>query len=272
MSSKVLKKKYGIVVLLDALGASAYSEKQIREFLSARREINGLFKEYTTKEFLAPMGDIGKFHEPEIFTFGDTVIITVPLRSNKYVSDHLWVFSMIMKRYLFHSMVNGILFRGSFSIGNYIADSDSNTVMGEAVSDAAAWYETSEWVGLSSTPKTNIAIEYHLSQSWRSGNTEYFRSGQFGWFDYVAVPQKGGKNIELYIINWARAFFDPDLLGDADYQDASQYYLKVMSGFSVPRGTELKYENTHKYFERVKKMEASKESVKEKGADLFIDK
>jgi hypothetical protein len=77
-----MKKKHGIVILLDALGASAYSEEKIKHFLAARAQINSGIKHLCSKESLKVVGEIGKFHAPIIFTFGDTVVITIELNTN----------------------------------------------------------------------------------------------------------------------------------------------------------------------------------------------
>lgn len=74
MTTKKLKRKYGAVILLDALGASEYSDEKIKEFLSARAEINSLMSELANA-----FPGAGNFKSPSIFTFGDTIIITIEL-------------------------------------------------------------------------------------------------------------------------------------------------------------------------------------------------
>jgi hypothetical protein len=253
MSRDNLRKKYGIVVLLDALGASEYSEDQIKQFLSARQEINHLIRVLSGKNVTSKIGNIGKFHTPEIFTFGDTVIITIQLNSKKHRNTHLFLFSFLMRRYIFHSFENGILFRGSFSIGSYIADSESNTVMGEAVSDAAAWYEQSEWMGLSSTPKTNTVLEYLVADIGAERGLDLLRKDHHGYIHPYDVPMKNGKSYNLYTINWPSAFFDEALLKGAKKKNGEQYFLELLQGFPVPKGTEDKYINIKRYFDSFKK-------------------
>ena len=131
-----MKKKHGIVILLDALGASSYSEDKIKHFLTARTQVNSGIKNLCSKESLKVLGPIGKFHTPIIFTFGDTVVITIELNTKKHLKTHMRIISALMQKYLYVSLKNGILFRGSFSIGDYFADENSNTVMGDAVPDA----------------------------------------------------------------------------------------------------------------------------------------
>jgi len=252
MSKNNLRKKYGIVILLDALGAASYSDKKIKSFLSARNEINKATTQLCSKEMTKSLGDIGVFHVPEIFTFGDTVIITIPLKSKKHRAMHLYFFTILMKRYLFDSLANGILFRGSFSIGDYIADSDSNTVMGNAVSDAAAWYEQSEWMGLSSTPKTNFVLEHLIGEASGVNALDSFQRKGLGWLMKYNVPHKNGTTHELYSIDWATAFFDKDFLEYDGKEDPELYFLELMQSFNIPKGTELKYINTKVFFDYCK--------------------
>jgi hypothetical protein len=69
-----LRRKYGIVAVLDALGAGSYSAAQIKQFLSARADVNDTVRNFARK---LPAGR--SFCRPTIFTFGDTIIITAEL-------------------------------------------------------------------------------------------------------------------------------------------------------------------------------------------------
>jgi hypothetical protein len=179
------------------------------------------------------------------------VIITVPLRSKKHISDHVFFLAVLMRRYLFRSFEKGVMFRGAFSIGHYIEDSHSNTVMGPAVTDAAAWYDQSEWMGLSCTPKTSSVLEYHARRLAA-------QDALFGYMEPYDVPLKGGSTFRLYTINWPSAFFDEGLIPEAHRKNPSAYFLKLLQGFAVPKGAEVKYENTKKYFGEVKAQIANK--------------
>ncbi len=246
MTAKKRKRKYGVVVLLDALGASEYSDEKINEFLSARVEINSIVSSLA-KDLTGGV----KFASPNIFTFGDTIIITIELRSKKYINIHIFGVTLLMRRYLFHSLDKGILFRGSFSIGSYIEDSDSNTVMGPAVTDAASWYQKSEWMGLSCTPKTNSVLEYHFSdQKGYIDNIEYTHK-----YD---VPLKDGKKFNLYTISWPAAFHDKQLLKESKKGNPRKWFLEILKDLPVPNGAEIKYENTKEYFTFVERRIANK--------------
>ncbi len=246
MENTKLKRKYGLVILLDALGASGYTDDQIKTFLSARSEINSIIKSLATR---IPGSE--NFQSPSIFTFADTIIITIQLGSQKYIKQHIFLTTLLMRRYLFHSMENGILFRGAFSIGHYIEDSDSNTVMGPAVTDAASWYAQSEWMGLSCTPKTNSVLEYYYAGPG-------IQLDDLRYLHKYDVPLKGGSTFSLHAIAWPSAFFDKELLKRAQKSNPRKYFLEILKDLPVPKGAELKYENTKKYFTFVEAQRANK--------------
>ena len=230
------RKKSGVVILLDALGASGFSDAQIRDFLAARSTVNSMLSELATfKPSKTP-----KLCEPKIFTFGDTIAITIELRSKKYKKSHLYLVSWLLRRYIYRSLEHGILFRGAFSLGNYFADPDSNTVMGPAVSDAAAWYEKADWAGVMSTPYTKNMLDYEFM--WADGNVH-----PGGYFLEYPVPLKGGRSIDLYTLDWPSAFFDKDLRPSSS-KSADHYFLELLKPMRVPYGTESKFENTRAYW------------------------
>jgi hypothetical protein len=241
MAKESPRRKYGIVVLLDALGASTFTESQIRRFLAARSDINAFAKDFPSFIKRGGVKGLGTFPPPAVFTFGDTVIITIPLRSKKYIDTHISLTAMLMRRYLFHSFEEGIMFRGSFSIGYYLEDSQSNTVMGPSVTDAAAWYDQSEWMGLSSTPKTNSVLEY-LASSSEPGEDLFYYMVRY------SVPLKSGETFGLYAIDWPSAFLEKDLVPKAHQKNPPKYFLDCLQNFSVPKGTEMIFENTKEYF------------------------
>lgn len=241
MPTKKLRKKQGIVILLDALGASAYSEDKIKKFLASRSEINAgiaeLAKTAPTKSSQV---------SPSIYTFADTIIITVPFKGKNNIPVQILVAYLLMRRYLFHSFEKGILFRGAFSIGSYIEDSDSNTVMGEAINDAAQWYDKADWMGVASTPRTNNALEYYMSPKALS-EPEYILK--------YPVPIKGSSTLDLYCISWPGAFHNKTLLKQK--KSPRMYFLEIFKDFIFPVQATAKFENTKLFYDYVERAIAS---------------
>lgn len=184
--------------------------------------------------------------DPVIYTFGDTIIITVQLRGKKNYDKQIIRAIMLMRRYLFHSIEQGILFRGAFSIGSYIEDVSSNTVMGEALTDAAQWYEQSDWMGIASTPRTNSVLEYYLDDN-------SLASPRF--INLYPVPIKGGSKLELYTISWPGAFHD-NFLNKS--KSPRNWFLEILKDLSFPIQATPKYKNTKDYFSYVESLIAPK--------------
>jgi hypothetical protein len=87
--------------------------------------------------------------------------------------------------------------RGTIPIGKFYVDEESNTVMGAAVTDAAAWYDLVDWVGIHATPHATLLGESLLKQGGR--NLDHLL------VDYL-IPFKDRSPIELKAINWPKAF------------------------------------------------------------------
>lgn len=235
-------KGYGIVYILDALGASFYSDEKIEQFLNARKDINKILSKQAKH-----LDSNDKKSNVSTYTFGDTLIVVIPLDKSKPLIQSIQISFFMMQNYLFHSLEKGILYRGAFSIGNYIADEESNTVMGEAITDAASWYEKSEWMGLASTPKTNNIIEYEY---------EYPGVHDPMFVSYYPVPMKDKRKINLYTISWAGRFFHEN-----DKYNPKQYFLKLLKEHPIPLGTENKIINTKNYFYDIEKEILSNKSL-----------
>jgi len=229
----LMEKKYGVVAILDALGASEFDDQKIQEFLSMRKELC---------ELIAGQGqELTQLAETDVsattFTFGDTAIILVEVPESS--NTNLTIFSalILFQNYMFHAMEKGIFFRGAFSIGDYIADSESNTVMGEAITDAASWYEKADWFGLIGTPHTIDVLEHEI-------NKELLDDPMY--MTLYPVPIKGGEVVELYTVSWPGRFHQ----GPKSFEP-SEYFTRLLSRQRIPFGTQGKYANSRRYFREV---------------------
>lgn len=234
-----LRKKYGIVILMDALGARQYSEDKIKKFLLARSKLNSILAHQA--DSLRSINRAIPPPKPITYTFGDTLVIVCELKTTKYRAARIFGMLMLMQNYLFHSMEEGIVFRGAFSIGSYLDDAASNTVMGEALTDAASWYEKSDWFGLASTPRTNNVLELLFYE-----NKHQLADPMFAL--QYPVPMKDGRAIDLYTVSWAGRFFH----NKAKHPEKT--FLDTIQKLPVPLGTESKHINSKKYFYEVARL------------------
>ena len=70
--------------------------------------------------------------------------------------------------------------------------------MGQAVTDAAAWYDKADWIGVHTTPRTNLVINRYLEHEEKSKENVML--------DYD-VPLKNGSVLYTKAVNWPKVFF-----------------------------------------------------------------
>jgi len=237
----------GLIAILDALGAKQFSETESYQFLESRDLVLNKLSER------AEAGQIDK-KRLKMFTFNDTVVIVFLAKHHEVTLRDVTQFSQRLRAFLMHSLQNRILFRGALSVGEfYRVDNHTNTVMGPAVSDAAAWFEQSDWMGVHATPHTSMFIQSLLQRA--SAVQEHDNL----LIDYK-VPLKGRSPLTLKVINWPKAFYVKGLRPDGG--QARAMLLSFLSRYQTPVGTEMKYFNTVSFFDHV---EAAQELEKRFG-------
>ena len=152
------------------------------------------------------LGEINR-SQVDIFTFNDTVLIAFKTDCEPPRLKQIVAFFTILRKFFVDSLAHKILFRGSVAIGTFYADNDSNTVMGQAVTDAAAWYDKADWVGIHATPKATIVI----TRRWLE--RDCVTRGHL-MLDYD-VPLKDGKSVRVKTVNWPKVFFVATLTNHA---------------------------------------------------------
>jgi hypothetical protein len=230
-----MKQKQGLIAILDALGAATYNDREISQFLNSRELVLELLqRKANVKEV---RGDIN-VSLVTTFTFNDTVLI-VYRTPGPATLDDVKHFCLLLRKFVVDSLAQGILFRGSVSIGNFYVDDDSNTVMGTAVTDAAAWYDSSDWVGINATPHATLVV-----QSLLRGSKDLDRL----LVDYP-VPLKERPSLVLKAVNWPKAFYVKGLRPLKKGEDPRAKFLELLAVHKVPKGTESKHFNTVAFFD-----------------------
>ena len=233
------KQKYGIVAILDALGAANYDDREIRAFLQSRQIVMDLLKDKA--ERIAYRLDVAKV---ETYTFNDTILIVLESRDDQPTKDEIEAFVTVLRKLLVDSLNKRIMFRGSFAIGPFYADSGSRTILGKAVTDAAAWYNKADWIGILATPRTTIFIDHLMERNNK------------GWGHLLVdckVPLSGGKSERLWAVNWPKGFWVDSITPCRSGEKPREAFLRLLSQFSIPRGTESKHFNTISFFDYVVK-------------------
>jgi hypothetical protein len=245
--------QHGIVAILDALGAATYSDLEIQSFLKSRENALKLLDE-KIEGVLGPS-------QGSIFTFNDTLLIAFKTDSRQPELREVEGFFTVLRKFFVDSLAQRILFRGAVAIGTFYADNDSNTVMGQAVTDAAAWYDKADWIGILATPRTTIAVQALLEKD--------NKKKAHLMLDYD-VPLKDGKSVRVKAVNWPKVFFVDKLTPCSDSEKPREKFLGFLSQHSVPFGTEQKFSQTIAFFDHSVRMknEADKRRRKLEAANF----
>jgi hypothetical protein len=245
-----MEQKQGIVAVLDALGAATYNDSEISMFLDSRERVLKLLKRKANAKEVR--GEIN-INSVTTFTFNDTVLI-VYCTTGAATLDDLQHFCLLLRKFMVDSLAQGILFRGSVSIGNFYVDDESNTVMGTAVTDAAAWYDSSDWVGINATPHATLVVQALLRGS---------KDLDHLLVDYP-VPLRDRPSLVLKAVNWPKAFYVRGLRPVKEGEDPRAKCLELLTEHKVPKGTESKHFNTVVFFDHCSRLwkEQRKQKVK----------
>ena len=231
-----MEQKQGLIAILDALGAANYSDQEIFKFLESRDLVLKLLRRKANAKEVR-----GGIHERVVttFTFNDTVLIvyrTEGAASLNYVKN----FCKLLRKFAVDSLVQGILFRGSLSVGKFYVEDATNTVMGAAVTDAAAWYNSADWIGINATPHATLVVQALVEQG--QGDLDHLL------VDYD-VPLKDRPALHLKAVNWPKAFYVEGLTPVSDGEKPRAKCLSLLTDHRLPKGTESKHFNTMVFFD-----------------------
>ncbi len=232
---------------MDALGAATYGDAEIKRFRESREIVLQLF----TAKAVDILGEIRQ-ENVKTFTFNDTILFILKTGSNPPTLKQISDFFRLMRKFLVDSLANKILFRGSIAIGTFYADDDTNTVMGEAVTDAAAWYDKADWIGVHATPRASLIIQRNLERSDEAKESVLL--------DYD-VPLRRGMTVRAKAVNWPKVFFVNSITPCTDGSKPREELIAFLTEHQVPRGTETKFFNTITFFDTVVKIQRLRKRV-----------
>jgi hypothetical protein len=235
----MMKQQQGLIAILDALGAANYSDPEIKQFLESRGRVLNLLNARAEKV----LGDMDA-SRVTTFTFNDTVVVVYRTHEPAALTD-VRAFCTLLRLFEINSLANGILFRGAISIGSFYVDDATNTVMGRAVTDAAAWYNQADWIGITATPYATLLIKSLIAQ----GGEDLAHL----MVDY-AVPLKDQSSVILKAVNWPKAFYVKGLRPCADGENPRAKCLALLAKQGVPKGAESKHFNSLAFFDHCVKL------------------
>lgn len=234
------EQKQGIVAILDALGAASYDDIEIAEFLRSRQRVVQLLNDKS--ERVAAILNVARV---KTYTFNDTLLIVLESKEDRPTLPEIHAFMTVLRKLFVDSLNKRIMFRGSFAVGSFYEDSATNTILGKAVTDAAAWYDKADWLGIVATPRTSVFIDQLMQRHKK------------GWGNLLvsyAVPLSGGKDIRLWAVNWPKVFWVPSITPCRRDEKPREKFLDLLGRFNIPRGAESKHFNAIAFFEHVADM------------------
>ncbi|RJR14819.1 MAG: hypothetical protein C4581_13260 [Nitrospiraceae bacterium] len=246
-----IKKKFGIVGMLDALGVKNRSIDEALEFTGKIRLVQEGLQTMTDSYFKVMYGkssepqfteilDLYKNSPPHILTFGDTVLFTWELPDTNSPYPYLIPAADLLSFAICIGLDHELLFRGAFTFGEYIQD--ETVVAGPAIADVASWYEESDWFGIIATPYCSQFISYMDQQKNKFNETlrDFFNET----FIYYDVPMKDAHTKKLWALAWPRL---NSYIHTIESINTIDWYYNQLQALQIPKGTEAKYMNTEKF-------------------------
>ena len=204
-----IKKKRGVVVFLDALGVSKYTQiSQFITFFENLEILKGENKYIWTqwKQQFKKEGII--LPDPEIAFFQDSLIIcfSEPEKDAEGTLHNFFAAQTWLMQAIVMAMAKKLFFRGAISNGDYIINESERgiAVLGKPVVDASFYEKYGDWIGVIQTPDFQSDYIAALTQyadindmSIDDVNRNYRR-----FYVKYNVPLKKGGSHECFVVNW----------------------------------------------------------------------
>jgi hypothetical protein len=204
-----IDKKRGVIIFLDALGVSKYT--QITQFLKYCEDLES-FKEETeyiwTSWQLKWIKEDVTLSDPDVAFFQDSLIVCFPEPEKDAESTlhHFFAAQNWLMQAIIMATSKKLFFRGAISNGDYIFNESkrSISVLGNPVVDAYKYEKIGDWIGVIQTPdfQTDYAaalIEY--AKINHKPHNEFSQDFLRFYVEYN-VPLKEGGFHPCYVVNW----------------------------------------------------------------------
>ena len=178
-----IKPKEGFVILLDNLGTKTSDNEA--ELLSDWHE---LVQNWEKHFGLLHPGGSTLLNRTQFNSFSDTIMITIEKDDERDFITSLNQIGDSLGLFIFDAINMGIFFRGCISYGAYV--NSKHACIGRAVNDASAYYESTNWIGISLSPLAyqKLQLEYKTNMK-EKGNPGFERLKLFRSYE---IPLKIG--------------------------------------------------------------------------------
>jgi len=232
-----MNKKYGFIILMDALGTKTDSIESSERYLQTVKDIESdIHSSHKAAFNPAVRNGLNIFDSLSIRFFGDTLLLAHEIKDDKLEYDYFDGLSFVISNFVCYALKLGLLFRGSIALGEYLED--GNLFLGPAVFDAAEWYEKLDMVGVIATPKTTLCLK-----------SIFLEKKYDPWIDgsFERPPLKNGIQAELFVFNWPLTLS----YGKGGGSNTENLFYQIIRKFPVPLGAETKIQNSERYFQQI---------------------
>lgn len=245
-----MEEKFGIILMIDALGVSKYNIEDCKTFLTKRKNLERDLK--NRDRLMGAIPGASHYKNSSTSIFGDTIIHCWPIEDDQ--EDPYWVLCGIVADacgIMHWGLMNGILFRGCIAVGDYIIE--KNTVLGPALFDAHDWYESADWFGIIFSPKAQLWAETIMEENKRkSKNNQAAGDGLNEFLVPYDVPLSRGSGLQtskrFLVVGWPESY---DRTGK--YQNsgrtARENFLIDLFRISQTKEGESKFKNSIDFFD-----------------------
>jgi len=179
----------GAIAFLDILGFKGIWQRERSEKVSSIMQ--GVFErvEQTYKK-PPPEKKWPESEGPDITILSDTIVIG-------FRSEHpacLMLIATVIYDLFNYFLEYNMFFRGAVSYGQY--EQKGNIFLGPTIDDVASWYQTADWIGVVSTPRTNYFIDRIAIKPLD------INSIAVPFYAKYDVPDKKGATHHLNCLNW----------------------------------------------------------------------
>lgn len=226
-----IQEKFGLVAFMDVLGTKDLWKR------SDAGSIPKIWNNFTTQfqEILKFAVKDEEDAKLSFNTFSDTIIITLEFDNVDYLLSR---FGTAIWTPIVRSIELGIPLRGCFSIGTFYHK--GTFFIGEAITEAAQYYELPQWIGVSASPSANFLLEQSDKKT----------SSIFNYYKKCIIPLKNSIEQEAWAVNWPELYAEKisENENNSNSEDISKLIdaqLENAKNIDVA----LKWRNTRKFFD-----------------------
>jgi hypothetical protein len=135
-----------------------------------------------------------QFEDLNLSAFSDTLIISITATSGMDTVPLIVALADCIVNPFVRALDHGIFFRGVISLGEFCRT--PSLLIGPAVDEAAEWYTSTDWIGVSAAPSAHFGLERMQSQGGRDYIERYFAEYQ--------IPTKRGTREYGWAMAWPK--------------------------------------------------------------------